>query len=459
MNGIKEKFNHSGFHDDDSYTSSEQAKNRITKNHFLANSHLDDSLKKYNKNNNSNSNSNLNQNSNNDIRRAISSDNNNENIIEINTEKNEKVSINSEEENNLLIKNKLNENNNNIQQEKNDLNENLLLNPPVEEDNLMNNITNMFSKASTTDEMLRDTIKIPLNYKNRTNKFNTSRLARTFIYEDRDGNKKYLLKSRKFGIAESRNVITYILNLYIFSEFANFNDLEKDNRFNLIFIPSTDNKFEPNTEKVLNKLNMNVKNNSDQFTQFINGMNDLLDDQEYKDIQKKNTKSKVCLIILNIFLFLLIAGMSFSFYYFFDIIFQMEFKIKLAILIIAGVICLILIIILIFQIKRLCRIGLYKRYNNLNYMLINYSRFNDYIEEWNKNYFEMYKIRATIPISLNYIMFNLEPHQDIEIKHLNMRWFIEKLYKGKSMANDKEFIKFFIKVRSTLDQDTNYYDQ
>ena len=130
---------------------------------------------------------------------------------------------------------------------------------------------------------------------------------------------------------------------------------------------------------------MNVKNNLDQFTQFINGMNDLLDDKEYKDIQKKNTKSKVCLIILNIFLFLLIAGMSFSFYYFFDFIFQMEFKIKLAILITAGVICLILIIILIFQIKRLCRIGLYKKYNNLNYMLINYSRFNDYIEEWNKN--------------------------------------------------------------------------
>ena len=94
-------------------------------------------------------------------------------------------------------------------------------------------------------------------------------------------------------------------------------------------------------------------------------------------------------------------------------------------------------------------------------MLINYTRFNDYIEEWNKNFFEKNKIRVYIPISLNYIMFNLDPYQDIEIKHLDMKWFIEKVYKDKkSMTNDKEFIKYFIKVRSTLvdGNNNNYYE-
>ena len=92
-------------------------------------------------------------------------------------------------------------------------------------------------------------------------------------------------------------------------------------------------------------------------------------------------------------------------------------------------------------------------------MLINYSRFNEYIEEWNKNFFENLKIRVTIPISLKYLMFNLDPFQDIEIKHLDMKWFIDKAYKGnKSMINDKEFIKFYIKVRSTLADGNTIYE-
>jgi hypothetical protein len=445
---ISDNPNHSGF-DDDTYSSQEEDKMRKNKNNFYIKSNFNESLNTI-INKKSNSNSNI------DIKRSISSNtnnsNNNESIIEMDVDKNEKVSINSEEE-------KKNEENddNNIKQDNNDndLNTNLLLKPSVEDNSLIFNLKQKLSKTSTTDDMFRETIKIPANYKKRSNRFNTSRLARTFMYEEKEGNKKYLLKSKKFGIAKSGNIITYILNLYIFSEFCNFNNLEKDTRFNLFFIPLIDNKFNPNVEKVLASLNLN-KNNSEQFMQFIKGMNNLLIDKEYKDIQKKNSKYKACLIILIIFLLLLIGGMSYSFYYFMDLIFQMEEKIKYAIIISAGVVCLIFIIILIFQIIRLCRVGLYKKYNNLNYMLMNYSRYNDYIEEWNKNYFEMHKIRATIPISLNYIMFNLEPYQDIEINHLNMKWFIEKIYKGKTLANDKEFIKYFIKVRSTLVEGNNF---
>ena len=437
MFGISDNPNHSGF-DDDTYSSQEEDKVPKNKNNFLIKSHFNESLNNIiNKKTNSNI----------DIKRSISSNTNNsnnkENIIDV--VKNEKVSINSDQEND-------------IKQDICDLNTNLLLNPSLEDNSLVFNLKQKLSKRSTTDEMFRETIKIPVNYKKRSNRFNTSRLARTFTYEEREGNKKYLLKSKKFGIAKSGNIITYILNLYIFSEFCNLNNLEKDTRFNLFFIPLIDNKFNPNIEKVLARLNIN-KNNSEQFMQFINGMNNLLIDKEYKDIQKKNSKYKSCLIILIIFLILLIGGMSFSFYYFMDLIFQMEEKIKFTIIISAGVVCLIFIIILIFQIVRLCRVGLYKKYNNLNYMLMNYSRYNDYIEEWNRNYFEMHKIRATIPISLNYIMFNLEPYQDIEISHLDMKWFIEKIYKGKTLANDKEFIKYFIKVRSTLVEGNNFFYQ
>ena len=54
---------------------------------------------------------------------------------------------------------------------------------------------------------------------------------------------------------------------------------------------------------------------------------------------------------------------------------------------------------------------------DLRYLLINYNKINDHIEAWNQNLFENYRIRVSVPISINYIMFNLNPYQNIEIKH------------------------------------------
>ena len=288
----------------------------------------------------------------------------------------------------------------------------------------------------------------------RNNRFNTSRLARTFIYEDIGKNSHSILKSQKFGTSKTNHIITYFLNLYIFSEFINFNNLEKDSRFKVYFIPINNSKekfiLNNNIESILTHLNIKSKY-SEQFTSFINGLNGLLNDKEYNDIQKSNKKYSICLYIVLIILLLLISGISFAFYYFYQFIFEQEDLIKYSIIASSGVIALILFIILIFQIKKLCRKNLFISYKKLNYMLMNYNRFNDYIEEWNKTFFENNKIRASVPISLNYIMFNLDPYQDIEIKHLDMKWFIESVYKDrKTIANDKEFIKYFIKVRSTL---------
>ena len=120
---------------------------------------------------------------------------------------------------------------------------------------------------------------------------------------------------------------------------------------------------------------------------------------------------------------------------------------------------LLLIIAIISKTIKFCKSNLYAEYNNLNYILINYSRFNEYIEERNKIFFENLKIRVITQISLKYLMFNLNPFQDIEIKHLNMKWFIDKTYKdNKSMINDKEFIKFYKKVRSTIADGNKIYE-
>lgn len=50
-------------------------------------------------------------------------------------------------------------------------------------------------------------------------------------------------------------------------------------------------------------------------------------------------------------------------------------------------------------------------------MFTNYTQFVKYIEGWNRSMFESCRIRVTIPVSMNYILFNMDPYQEIEIKH------------------------------------------
>lgn len=89
-------------------------------------------------------------------------------------------------------------------------------------------------------------------------------------------------------------------------------------------------------------------------------------------------------------------------------------------LVLEGVILLFFIIVLIIKIVDAYNLRILFIYNDLKYLILNYNKIYDYVEAWNTNLFENYKIRATVPISLNYIMFNLNPYQDIEIKHLDM---------------------------------------
>ncbi len=434
----KSIFNNSSFNDDESVSSLNDTKRKTNGiSNFLIKSHLTDSFNNITKNNSNSFNVSKKETDSNIDKLKIDKENNDNEINVIPTKSfNSKGSINAEEEENIKAK------------ETNELKTNLLI---QEDDSIFFNFKDKLSKLSSADDILRDTIKISMK---RNNRFNTSRLARTFIYEDIGKNSHSILKSQKFGIAKTNHIITYFLNLYIFSEFINFTNVEKDSRFKVYFIPKNNSQekfiLNNNIENILSHLNIQSKD-SELFTSFINGLNNRLNDKEYNDIKKSNKKYSICLYIVLFFLLLLISGISFTFYYFLEFIFEQEDLIKYSIIASSGVVALILVIILIFHIKKLCRKNLYKNYKKLNYMLMNYSRFNEYIEEWNKTFFENNKIRASVPISVNYIMFNLDPYQDIEIKHLDMKWFIQSIYKDKkTIANDKEFIKYFIKVRSTL---------
>jgi hypothetical protein len=56
----------------------------------------------------------------------------------------------------------------------------------------------------------------------------------------------------------------------------------------------------------------------------------------------------------------------------------------------------------------------------MNYFHGNYNKYFEYIEAWNKSIFETNHIRVSIPISVDYLLFNMDPYQDIKIKDINM---------------------------------------
>ena len=93
-----------------------------------------------------------------------------------------------------------------------------------------------------TEVMLEDLFSnsyvIPMN---RPSKFSTSKMGYKFIYESNSKINSYKIDSKKFGLSKNSEVITYLLSLFIFSEFLNLEELEKDKRFKVIFLKQKKN--------------------------------------------------------------------------------------------------------------------------------------------------------------------------------------------------------------------------
>ena len=98
-------------------------------------------------------------------------------------------------------------------------NNNLLIKDDMPEDKLEELYTNLYT--------------IPMN---RPSKFSKSKMGFTFLYESNSKTTHYQRDSVKFAISKNTEIITYLLGLFIFSEFANLDDLEKDKRFKILFI-------------------------------------------------------------------------------------------------------------------------------------------------------------------------------------------------------------------------------
>ena len=289
-------------------------------------------------------------------------------------------------------------------------------------DDLLNN-DNRNSSEPMVEDLFSNNYIIPLN---RPHKFSISKMGHQFIFESNSKVYTYKIEKKKFALSKNSQITTYLLSLFIFSEFLNLNELEKDNRFKVNFLkrnPQQKKFIVDDVNSVLTSLEIPLDKSSD-FKSFINGINNFLTEQEFLNIQVKN-KNKLFWVYLVMVAFILgLLGMIGL-----NILSYMK-EISILVLILEFVVDLFFIIGLIIKIVEAYNLKILFIYNDLKYLILKYNKIYEFVERWNSNLFENYKIRATVPISLNYIMFNLNPYQDVEIKHLDMNEMKRRFYKS-----------------------------
>ena len=263
--------------------------------------------------------------------------------------------------------------------------------------------------SGVTEEKIED--MIPIN----ENKFNNSKISRTITFETVLANEveRQGIRGKKFEIAKSSVVTTYVINDMMYSQFTNPNDIQSDRRVRVFILErdANDDKFIYDINDILSTLCMeseNAKNVND----FLTGMNKFFDDSTYLQIKNKNHRNKLLLLISIIFfLFIVISTISYITY----TIFVSSFTTMS--LLSSSTLILLFIFLSLYQYNSLKNIHIYSTFNIVSYMVMNYSTYVNYVESWNRSIFFSNRIRVSIPLTIDYILFNLDPYQYIKIKH------------------------------------------
>lgn len=320
-----------------------------------------------------------------------------------------------------------------------------ILNPG--EDMLNNN--NRYASEPMVEDVFSNNYIIPLN---RPHKFSISKMGHQFIYESNSNVSTYKIDKIKFALSKNSQISTYLLSLFIFSEFLNFSELEKDTRFKVSFLkrnPQQKKFIIDNVNSVLSSLEIPLDRAKD-FEMFINGINKYLSEQEFLNIQIRNKKKLFWVYLVMACFIIGILSMAVLIYL------SHINRNSLLYLALEGVVLFIFIIGLIMKIVEANNLKILFIYKDLKYLILKYNTIYEFVEGYNTNLFENYKIRATVPISLNYIMFNLNPYQDIEIKHLDMNAIKKRFYKSQGeVFKTKSELNFFNEIKQALSNKPN----
>ena len=143
-----------------------------------------------------------------------------------------------------------------------------------------------------------------------------------------------------------------------------------------------------------------------QFTKFIKDFNNYFLETDYLNILKRNKKSK----ILKIGTFVILVCFFISLVTFGII----KFK---SLTILTGIIFFLIAVLLIFGcfflFRKIQQHKFVEEYSLFSYNGKNNYRMKKYVGEWNESFFIQKKIKATIPLHLDYIMFTYEINEQV----------------------------------------------
>lgn len=228
-----------------------------------------------------------------------------------------------------------------------------------------------------------------------------------------------------FGLIKCDTITTYFLGMVSCSQFTHPDTILNDNKVNVSFLyrgtSDTDtNKLAYSTEVFKMPQDFKIPRvEKSKMRQFISALNEFFCELDYVNNIRALTFNKrllylftfLCFILLGISLYLLGA----------DVVKAINKKITYTLSRILKTIAISLIVLfVIFGIKyfigkircipfRFLEEIMYYRIKHADSVAI-------FIEKWNEELFNSKQIRIWIPASLDYVMFNMDPYQDILIE-------------------------------------------
>ena len=297
-------------------------------------------------------------------------------------------------------------------------------------------------------ELFKKKFEIPLNKKQSS----SGRISREMTFSDENKITTQILKSKFFGISSNEIITTYLINLFTFSEFTNPKNIEKNENVNVFYVEKNKvlDKFYYNAKDILSHLNLSSEKEN-KINEFFFEINSFFKNNDYITLKNQNENYKKfikILLIIIIFIFIL------SFILFIILLVNSE-NIKV---ILIGFYIVFFVIIGFFAynfVNRYINMNLYFIYQYIFYMISKNNEINKVIDKWNKSDFESMRIHVSVPISLNYIQFNLDPFQNIEIKNINMDKIKNSICPDNCLSDEN--YEEFKKLKSFFKYYDNYF--
>lgn len=223
------------------------------------------------------------------------------------------------------------------------------------------------------------------------------------------------ISKSNFFLYQSDNILTIVYNDKKYSQLISFPQSSKEMELYFIQKNKSNDSFEYNINEVLGNIYMNIGNvntNKNNVDSFLQGMNEFFRKDKYVSITHKNCCTKFWFVMLISVMILFICGMM---------LYVIQKKDKVSTLMISVVIGVgvVLCIGVMLAVLNWNKVFTGLKYNVIRYLIENAHEHNKYIDDWNKSIFMSNGVNVSIPITLDYIMFNLNREVEIAIENID----------------------------------------